>query len=395
MTASTASTTTDAQTTWQLVSWIVAGFCAALATFLSISQIRAHHSRFSQPTQQRKIVAILWIVPIYAVNSWLSLRYVHASVYIDAFRDCYEAYVLHMFLSLMYTYLLSPDGNPNRMDDILDNMDEDHQTVHHVFPFNYLCHPWPVDAQFLQICYRGTLQFMILKPITTLVAVIMETQGIYHEGSFSFSYGYIYTAIVMNCSITWAAYVLLQFYLVFKLQLKPYSPVPKFLCIKAILFLSFWQAVVLAGFAQFELIHDIGEYTAADVKTGINNLLLCVEMVLIAVAHRYAFPYAQYAVVPSSAGAAASETGSVRGGENQLGTSLLNDNFATTDLLRDVNNSGMSIVVPTGFTPSSKDVVLKEGREEVEEVEEVVEVAVEGGDRGEEESGAKDGGWRL
>ena len=172
----------------------------------------------------------------------------------------------------------------------------------------------------------------------------------------------------MNCSITWAAYVLLQFYLVFKKQLQPYSPVPKFLCIKAILFLSFWQAVVLAGFSQFQLIHDVGEYTAADVKTGINNLLLCVEMVLIALAHRLAFPYAQYkhqGMTGSNSSGVVSSNIKISSKEDDLGTSLLNDNFATTDLLRDFNDSGLSIVVPTGFKPSSKDAPLK--KEEVNE----------------------------
>jgi hypothetical protein len=267
------------------------------------------------------------------------------------------------------------------MDTILANMDEHHQTVHHMFPFNCMCKPWPVDRVFLQICYRGTLQFMILKPIVTLLAVIMEYNGIFNEGSFSFKYGYIYTSILMNFSITWAAYVLLQFYLVFKIQLTPYSPVPKFLCIKAILFLSFWQAVVLAGFAQFQLIHDVGEYTSADVKTGINNLLLCIEMVLIAVAHKSAFPYAQYHRI----GMSGAQGGSVCGGgssssskEDSLGTSLLNDNFATTDLLRDVNDSGMSIVVPTGFQPSAKDVVTHGGVQTDEETSKEREVSPDG-----------------
>ena len=273
----------ERRSAWQLVSWIVAGLCAGLATTLSLCQIRAHQKRFSSPHVQRKIISILWIVPIYSINSWLSLRYVHASVYIDAFRDVYEAYVLHMFLSLMFTYLCSPDGNPSRMDGVIELLDNEHKTINHMFPFKYWFSPWDVDRDFLKICYRGTLQFCFFKPFMTIVAVLLEANGMYDEGSFDLSKGYIYVSIVMNCSITWAAYVLLLFYLAFKTQLAPYSPVPKFLCIKAVLFLSFWQSVVLAGLARFQFIHDVGEYTSSDVKTGINNALLCLEMVMIAV----------------------------------------------------------------------------------------------------------------
>ena len=240
-------------------------------------QIRGHLRSFAKPMLQRKIVGILWIVPIYAINSWISLRFMNISVYVDMLRDSYEAYVLHLFLSLMVSYLCHPDGNRERLDSVLAGLDDDHKVLPHMFPFTCVFKPWPVNREFLQICYRGTLQFCFLKPLTTLAAVIMELCGVYNEGSFHFDSGYIYVSFVMNCSITYAAYCLVQFYLAFKKELTPHGPVPKFLCIKAILFLSFWQSVVLAGLSKLNLIHEYGQYTAADVKTGINNLLLCLR----------------------------------------------------------------------------------------------------------------------
>ena len=44
---------------------------------------------------------ILWMVPIYAVNSWLALRFVNASIYLDTVRECYEAYVLYNFFAFL------------------------------------------------------------------------------------------------------------------------------------------------------------------------------------------------------------------------------------------------------------------------------------------------------
>ena len=357
----------------QWVCWIVAGVFAALATSLSLLQIRGHLRSFAKPKLQRKIVGILWIVPIYAVNSWISLRFMGISVYVDMARDCYEAYVLHLFLSLMVSFLCHPDGDRKRLDAVFAGLDNNHKVLPHMFPFTCIFKPWPVDHAFLQICYRGTLQFCFLKPVTTFAAVVMEMNGVYNEGSFHFDSGYIYVSFVMNCSITYAAYCLVQFYLAFKKELTPHGPVPKFLCIKAILFLSFWQSVVLAGLSKFNLIHEIGRYTAADVKTGINNLLLCVEMVLIAWAHRYAFPYRAFEEMAAAKrgaregsggsndsgsmvladGATKDATGSDGGGG--LERSLLSDNFALSDTLRDINEAGMgSLVVPTGFKPSAR-----------------------------------------
>ena len=402
-TPSSTPTVKGLQSVWQLISWVVAGLFAALATFLSLHQIYQHRQRFSKPKEQRKIIAILWIVPIYAINSWLSLRYVHASVYIDAIRDIYEAYVLHMFLSLMFTYLCSQSNNESNnrneknekdMNQVIDELDEDHKIIHHLFPFSCILSPWSVDRSFLQICYRGTLQFCFFKPITTILACIMEVYGLYNEGSFSLKSGYIYISIIMNMSITWAAYVLVLFYLAFKKQLYPYGPVPKFLCIKAILFLSFWQSVVLAGFAQFQFIHNFGEYTTSDVKTGINNMLLCIEMVLIAIAHRYAFPYNQYHH-PT-----ATTSNNNNGGGGHLGRSLLNNHFAVGDVLRDVNESGFNVVLPTGFVPTTREVrqgergvFEKEEREEKEET--TVGTSSTCSAEGKGVNDDDDDGWRL
>lgn len=44
-------------------------------------------------------------VPIYAIDSWLSLRFREYSLYFDIARDCYEAYVLHQFFSLLLAYI--------------------------------------------------------------------------------------------------------------------------------------------------------------------------------------------------------------------------------------------------------------------------------------------------
>ena len=46
--------------------------------------------RYNVPSQQKWIVRIIFMIPIYAVASWLSMRYYHYSLYFDAFRGIYE-----------------------------------------------------------------------------------------------------------------------------------------------------------------------------------------------------------------------------------------------------------------------------------------------------------------
>ena len=86
---------------------------------------------YSNPAEQRWIVRILFIVPVYAFESWLSLLFFSHDnyyVYFNAirscfeamqwrslisncmYRDCYEGFVIYNFLSLCYEYL-GGEGN--------------------------------------------------------------------------------------------------------------------------------------------------------------------------------------------------------------------------------------------------------------------------------------------
>jgi Organic solute transporter Ostalpha len=96
----------------------------------------------------------------------------------------------------------------------------------------------------------------------------------------------IYTSVTATATATATAYcisrqhLLLQvaFYLALKEPLAPHNPVPKFLCIKAVLFLSFWQGVIIAGLARLHLVHAVGEWTKENVETGIQVTLFSYTM---------------------------------------------------------------------------------------------------------------------
>ena len=53
--------------------------------------------------------------------------------------------------------------------------------------------------------------------------------------------GYLYVTIVYNISVSLSLYALFLFYFATKDLLSPYSPMLKFLMVKSVIFLSFWQ----------------------------------------------------------------------------------------------------------------------------------------------------------
>jgi hypothetical protein len=86
----------------------LAGAFVWVALFITCHQIYQHLRWYSYPAEQRWIIRILFVVPIFAFDSWLSLVFFNHEnfyVYFDTVRDCYEAFVIYNFLSLCYEYL--------------------------------------------------------------------------------------------------------------------------------------------------------------------------------------------------------------------------------------------------------------------------------------------------
>lgn len=67
-------------------------------------QIYLHLCYYTSPAEQRWIVRILFIVPIYAFDSWLSLLFFHDMYYIyfDSVRNWYEGMFVFLYLLLLF-----------------------------------------------------------------------------------------------------------------------------------------------------------------------------------------------------------------------------------------------------------------------------------------------------
>uniref|UniRef100_A0A2C9JV03 Transmembrane protein 184C n=1 Tax=Biomphalaria glabrata TaxID=6526 RepID=A0A2C9JV03_BIOGL len=124
---------------------------------------------------------------------------------------------------------------------------------------------------------------------------ICEMCGKYDEGDFNFKSAWSYIVVISNLSQIFAMYCLVMFYRAFRQELKPLKPVPKFLCVKAVVFLSFWQGLLIAALAKLNVIPSNGTWVFYDnikeVSTGIQDFLICIEMFLAAVAHYFSFSH--------------------------------------------------------------------------------------------------------
>jgi hypothetical protein len=183
--------------------WQLAGTFTVLACLISMWHMTAHVRKFKRPFVQRKILAILWMSPIYGITSWLSLVFPVYEGYLAIVKDLYEAYVVYQFLS----FLISVLGKGNR--DNVVNVLAKH--ANHLEPPMRLCGcfrgKYPVgdprslaDAALMQ-CQIFTMQFVFFKPMTAIGLFTCLKLGITGDGPFDYRSFPFWFKIVQNISV--------------------------------------------------------------------------------------------------------------------------------------------------------------------------------------------------
>lgn len=255
--------------------------CTIGSIYLALLHIYRHLMNYTEPTFQRYIVRIIFMVPVYALMSFLSLVLNDSSIYFNSIREIYEAWVIYNFLSLCLAWVGGPGAVVLSLSGRVLKPNWCLMTC--CFP------PMPLDGRFLRRCKQGGLQFVILKPILVAITLILYAKGKYHDGNFSPDQSYLYITIIYTLSYSVALYALALFYVACKDLLKPFNPVPKFIIIKSVVFLTYWQGVLVFLAAKSGFIKN------ADDAAEFQNFIICVEMLIAAVGHLYAFPYKEYA----------------------------------------------------------------------------------------------------
>ena len=214
-----------------LLAWFSAGAFVLATLPISLKGIYGHLAHYNNPRLQSCVVRILWMVPLYSITSWLCLRFKvrkHVGIasncsttanppfrssqgqalWIETLRDCYESYVIYNFLDFLTAVL----GGPGRLQAALK--DKSPTRGFHPWPFNWCFSPWTMgqpktrqyhpagpsfsspshqhtnddgnwESPFYLNCRFGVLQYVLLKILLSLVACLLQMNGLYTEGDFS------------------------------------------------------------------------------------------------------------------------------------------------------------------------------------------------------------------
>lgn len=339
-------------------------YCAALSVVLSILHILEHLSLYADPDCQMKVVRVVFMAPLYALCSCIGLWAPNIAPKLDLLRDAYESYAIYAFFSLMIAQCGGYDAIYRSL------MVEQRPPVEHIFP---LCHfaPMRVTPRFVQRCRLGLFQFMIAKPLITLIVLVLESTDSYGK-VLDPKKGNFWCMLSYNITLTVALYALVYLYFGLREFLEGKNALAKFLCFKAVVFLSYWQGLIIAILVALNWMPTYkGSLWSTDEEAheGLQRMLICMEMLGISVAHKYCFSTTEFtknAVLVDdwsqvSVTTTVDETTIQQAGGGSTGAAANSDEEDTASLTTNPNSSALPSLRPrprnvTFVPPARRDI---------------------------------------
>lgn len=235
-----------------------------------------------------------------------------ASVYqwamlVTCVREVYEAVALIAFMDLVFLIL----GGPKRLAQLL--VAEDDRPVEHIWPLCLILPPYTQGAHFVASVILGIFQYVFVCLVYLAAIILIWCLGLCGMNPFVTKCLKAVPVMVKACSCAWA----LNCLVLFARQVKEHVPacglVLKFLSIKGIVFFTFWQASVIWLLEQSGYFAQIEDYVQAkatsyelqlsiwnedEIKSGLNDLLLCIEVLAFSIMHWYAYPPREVDTLP-------------------------------------------------------------------------------------------------
>lgn len=241
------------------------------------------------------MIRIQMIVPLFAISCYAMLvkpgsGFIRFAV--EPAREIYEAFVIYTFFSLLIDMLGGAKS--------IVVMATGRPPVHHPGFIRYILPAVDIsDPRTFLALKRGILQYVWLKPAICFGTLFLELLGWYDVNDLGPRSVYLWYTIVYNCSVSLSLYCLAMFWKILWDDLKPFNPMGKFLCVKLIIFASYWQGVILAVLNFFGWLPGDPALSTdtPNVGVSIQNALLCVELIPFAIGHWLSFSYRPFTVL--------------------------------------------------------------------------------------------------
>ncbi|KAH7914889.1 organic solute transporter Ostalpha-domain-containing protein [Hygrophoropsis aurantiaca] len=270
------------------IGWAIAGGCSVLTVLISMYSVLQHCRYYNRPNEQRQILRVLYMPPVYAIISFFSYRYFRSYTYYSLIESVYEAVTLSAFVLLLIEFVADTAVDHSAA----GAMERKNKRS---LPFPFCCWRFrPTKAYFMYTIKWSVLQYVIIRPAQSIAGIICEAYNVLCDaGGINPYFAYIYLEIIDFVSISVALYGLILFYALTKDELVGRRPLAKFLSIKLIVMFTFYQSFVFS-MLEGRVIKSTEYWTATNIADGLTALATCIEMVFFSAFMCWAYTVNEY-----------------------------------------------------------------------------------------------------
>ncbi|KAJ6454262.1 organic solute transporter Ostalpha-domain-containing protein [Mycena vitilis] len=270
------------------IGWAIAGGCALVTVIITCISVLQHCRNYTVPREQRQIIRILYMPPVYAIISFFSYRYFRSYTYYSLIYVAYEAVTISAFLLLIIEYVAATAVG-HKAEGALVRKDK------RPLPMPLCCWRYrPTKAYFMYTVKWSVLQYVIVRPAISIAGIVCQKFGVLCDSEgYNPRFASVYLSAIDFVSITIALYGLLVFFGLTKDELAGRRPLAKFLCIKLIVMFTFYQSFVFTTL-EGRVIKATQYWSETNIANGLNALAICIEMVFFALGMWWAYPASEY-----------------------------------------------------------------------------------------------------
>ncbi|KAJ7187248.1 DUF300-domain-containing protein [Mycena filopes] len=274
------------------IGWAIAGGCAVLTVLITCVSVLQHCRNYTVPREQRQVIRILYMPPVYAVISFFSYRFFRNYTYYSLIYVAYEAVTISAFLLLIIEYVADTSAG-HSTEGALARKDK------RPLPMPLCCWRYrPTKSYFMYTVKWSVLQYVVVRPAVSIAGIVTNALGVLCDSEgFNPRFASVYLSAVDFVSITIALYGLLVFFGLTKEELAGRRPLAKFLCIKLIVMFTFYQGFMFTAL-EGRVIKATPYWSETNIANGLNALAICVEMVFFALGMWWAYAPREYNVKP-------------------------------------------------------------------------------------------------
>ncbi|KUJ18918.1 DUF300-domain-containing protein [Mollisia scopiformis] len=273
----------------QLIT-IISGACTVFACVLSFYLIFRHATHYSLPKEQRHIIRIIFMIPVFAILSFLSVIWYDGAEYLKPIESAYEAFALASFFLLLCAYVQEDDNERQTFLQTSGTMKQ------------------------YTAATIGSFQFPVVMIVLLVVTEITQATGSYCETSNSIHFAHIWVTVLSALSTVVAISSVLRYYKALKPTIKHRKPLSKLVGFKAIVFLNFVQTIIFSLLTSNNDLKPTNHITYNDLSIGLPNLILCLEMVIFSIAFLFIYRTQEYIFKASAESAVPLGHGGYQGG---------------------------------------------------------------------------------